>query len=246
MGVRSVVGVLRRGVGRGAARLRGIPRTHLTVGAAGIALVATVPFGGLRQSYEETHPAVAATVDQVLHADPFDVTITGASVVDVLRSYRSDGTESSVLTPAEGNSLLILRATVLNASDAAVDDILLDVAPLISGEPLSRDAVFYARLGDDAEIADSTVLSADDASWISTVNPSVPYHLAIAIEFSGPLPTSVDLGVARLSYDFDAIALGVRRWQHPEPAYQLTVPVVDKRGDKQRPEGWVPAEEGEG
>lgn len=239
-------GRLRAAVGPVLGRVRTVPRGRLTAGAAAVALAVSVPFGGLRQSYAETHPAVDGRVDQLLHADPFTITVTGASVVDALRSYRSDGTSTPIVSPDdERNHLVVLKATVVNTSEASVGSSLLSVKPLVhDGAPQDRSVLYAAGLGDG--VSSVGVLSVDDATDIQRLSPGVPYHLAIVVEVSGATPTSLDLGVARLSHDPEAISEDVLSWQHPEPAYQLTVPVVDKRGAKQRPAGWTPAEGDDG
>jgi hypothetical protein len=197
-----------------------------------------VPFGGLKQSYAETHPAVAARTDQLMHADPFTITVTGASVVDELRSFFEDGTSQVLFKPSDpGNHLLILRATVVNTSDESVSSALLEAGALDRDEvPLG--GVLYVRVP-GGDIEPDGVLSVDDASTVDWLSPGVPYHLAIATEVSGTFPTTANIGIARLSHDLVAYS-PTYEWQHPDPAYQLSVPVVDKRGARQRPEGWVP------
>jgi hypothetical protein len=229
-------GRLRTAVGR----VRQVPRTRLTAGAAVLALAVSVPFGGLKQSYAETHPAVAAGPDQLMHADPFSITVTGASVVDDLRSYYENGTSKALLKPSDpSNHLITVRATVVNTSPESVSSELLKAGALDpDGVPLG--GVLYLTVPGGELVEPDGLLSVDDASSLTWLSPGVPYHLVIVTEVSGAFPTTATIGVARLSYDLVAYS-PTYEWQHPDPAYQLTVPVVDKRGTKQRPEGWSPA-----
>jgi hypothetical protein len=238
-------GRLRTAVGR----VRQVPRGRLTAGAAVVALAVSVPFGGLKQSYAETHPAVRTAPDRLMHADPFSLTVTGASVLDSLRSYRSNGTSSELRKPGRaGDHLLVLRVTVVNTSDASVGSSLLDLAPFAAdGVPTAGVVYVRPRGGEVVDAyAQKGLLSIDDATDVSTLSPGVEYHLALVTGISGAFPATVEVGVARMSHDPVAFSPDVLEWQHPEPAYQLTVPVVDKRGAKQRPEGWTPAPGDEG
>ncbi|MFT4263526.1 MAG: hypothetical protein QM572_09105, partial [Nocardioides sp.] len=211
-------------------RVGAVPRTRLTAGAAVVALAVSVPFGGLRESEAAVHPALDARIGQVVDAAPFDLTITGASLVDALTSTQDDGSTKELMSPeAADGHLLILKVTVVNTTAASVSWTLLRASQLEASGAPTQDAVLYAQLSGGGELVGaSSVLSVDDATPVETLSPGVTYHLAIVTEVSAPVPVTVRVGVARLSYD-PGPDRSASWWQHPEPAYDLRIPVVDKR-----------------
>lgn len=193
-----------------------------------VAVAVSAPFGGLDRAHGVDSKTEHVQPGTPVAAAPFKLVVTGASAVDKLTKTVADGTVEPLLAPSgAGNHVMALRVSATNESARPVEAALLSARPSKGG--LHNEVVYVLS---DASPLDASgmasVYDADDATDVRLLNPGVTYHLVLAWEYAGPVPATLDIGLARLSYDPDLVSKDVLTWQHPAPLAQVTVPVKDR------------------
>lgn len=190
------------------------PAVHLGVPVAAVALGISGLFGGLApvplaDRVDVVQPDAEVTVE------PFKLKLKQAVVVDEIADV--------VKARAPGSHLMVVRMEAENVSSESVGSQML--------MPVSRARSYLSRnlvvLDDRLVPAAATVYDADSDVAVSVLNPGLTYRLAVVWEFGGPIPERLPLGLSELTLRGDAIAAEDLRWQAPEEAATVTLPVRD-------------------
>lgn len=193
------------------------PRTGkqwLLVGA-GILLVVTAPFGGLRAQAAAQPPTLR--VGRAVDIGPFDVTVN--SVV-TLADLRPSPDADPVAEPGiPGDRLFLIDVTVRNTTDQPQYSFLVSQAFSGTGTgvvALPGEKVPTGRMYDVA-----------DSSGVDQVNPGVSYEFAVVFEQrAGWQPGKVRLGLSGYTFqEKDPLGLNPDRWVLADQVAEGPVPV---------------------
>ena len=174
---------------------------------AALAVVATIPFGGLRTVDPTLTSVVRLNVDEVNKGGPWNVTVTGGRLLK---------DQPPLDASVKGNRWVIILATVEITSDETRNDIdailrISGAEGLVSKEPtevrLLRDYTAYPAL-----------------------HPGIPERMIFGWEQSAaaPVPTRVDVTIWGKTLRLDSFRK-VPSWLDDAERAVVTVPIVDRR-----------------
>lgn len=156
--------------GRAATFVKARPRSQQLVGGGLALALVTAPFGGF-ESVSASAPLAEVRAGQPLEIGPFEVTVKKAVTVPDL---------APTITPAEGNALFVIVATVANVHDQPEHWVTL-------GNALHLDDPAIITEDDDGRRVSPRVFDYVDASSIDVINPGMAHELVLAWEVSGEL-----------------------------------------------------------
>jgi len=200
-------GVITRWLSASPATRVGGPVAALLLGVSGL-------FGGLdrvplAERVDEIKPGTEITVE------PFSLTINRALAVDEI-----DG-EITPITP--GNHLMVVLLDAENVSNDSLSTYQLSPVSRAKSYLNTTLVVLDDRLAPET----SDVYDADSNVAVSLLSPGLTYQLAVVWEFSGAVPETLPLGLAKLTLRGETISPEVLAWQDPEEAATVTLPVTD-------------------
>lgn len=213
----------------GLKRLLSIPRGRVTVGAVGVALLATWPFGGLKESREAIGHAHPMLANHSVNVAPFRISVVGTTTYTKLTKTEGDGTVSTVFQPDHpGELVMMLKVDVVNTSPRPVEWRMLEARSADDLVTLSQNVIYIRDRSAPSATAPEQVYDLDDATEVGSLNPGVTYHLGVVWSYPGPAQATVQVGLAELAWKPDPFSGSVDEWFDPNPTATLTVPVTDK------------------
>jgi hypothetical protein len=174
---------------------------------AAVAVVATIPFGGLRTVDPKLASVVRLKVDEVSKGGPWNVTVTGGRLLK---------DQPPLKAGTKGNRWVIVLATVEITADETRND--MDAILQISGaQGLVSDKPTEVRL-----LRDYTAYPA--------LHPGIPERMIFGWEQAAdaPVPTQVDVTIVGKTLRPDSLR-NAPSWLDDAPRAVVTVPVVDRR-----------------
>ncbi|HEX7738200.1 MAG TPA: hypothetical protein VF426_00980 [Marmoricola sp.] len=191
------------------------PRSQKLGALAGVALLVTAPFGGLRSAADV--PPEHVSVDKPLMVGPFRFTFVKAVTVSDL--------EPAAKPSVEGGRLFVIEARVSNPGERPEPVIELTRALTVQDAGVAPDTDGSAATPDMYDVDDSTTLS-------GSINPGVSYLVALVWDQQpGWTGDHARLRIARQEYrDKDPLTLDDHTWWLMDDALATaTVPVEVKK-----------------
>ena len=173
---------------------------------AAVALAVSGIFGGwapVQASYDDAGDGA------LVHSGPFDVSVQRLRAIDDLKP---------ILTPADGNRLLVVIVKARNTTDEPVSGAgLLEHDLTIEPEGAQVDATQSRRL-----------ISTKDFSDVKDLQPGLTYELGIVVETKGPaVATRARIGIPGYTWREDSFTPGYFDWKDPQIIARGTYPVKD-------------------
>jgi hypothetical protein len=189
-----------------------LPTKWLVTAVSAALLGLSAVLGGLNQV--AASPVAAIDADSPYESAQLTLTVEGASLID--------GFPEQSVTPADGNRLLVVVATVVNTWP----DPVRIAAAGGDADSLLPEGVEFA----DDFTAPSTILVFGDGTQVSTVQPNVPVKLAYVWEVAaGSLADGDELRIDVLDRDYQGesvVGFGDRFSDFRVGGY-VTVPLED-------------------